>query len=110
ACRRFRCAVGKAVHDAASDEDGFTRRQVDIPAVNPPGCRAAQSINRLVPAVMVMRYRHPRVRLQRHLEHVDAAGGVVLALQESQLERAEVDDFRHGIWLLSANAATTAAY
>lgn len=74
-------------------------------AVNPPGRGAGQSINRLVPAIMVVRYGHARVRLQRHLEYVDAAGGVVLALQESQPERAEVDDFRHGTLLLSANAA-----
>jgi hypothetical protein len=43
-----------------------------------------------------MRDRHSRIRLQRHLEHVEAAGGVVLALQELQPKRAEIDDFSHG--------------
>ena len=93
------------MHDAAFDEDGFARPQVDVLAVNLPGRRPVKSKNRLVPAIMVVRYRHARVRLQRHLEHVDAAGGVVLALQESQPERAEVDDFRHATLLLSADAA-----
>jgi hypothetical protein len=84
------------MHDAAFDEDGFAGRNVDILAVDPPARRARYSVNGLVPAFVIMRDRHPRVRLQRHFEHVDTAGGVVLALQKSQFERAEVDDFRHG--------------
>jgi hypothetical protein len=42
-----------------------------------------------------MRYGHTRIRLYRHLEHVEAAGGVVFAVKKPELERAEVDGFRH---------------
>src|SRR3981081_4446940 len=97
------------MHNAAFDENGFAWRYLDIIAVDSPGRYALETVNRLIPAVVVVRNRHARVRLQRHLEHVDATGGVVLALQESQLQRAEVDDFRHGILLSSAHAATMTA-
>jgi hypothetical protein len=43
-----------------------------------------------------MRYGHARIRLYRHLEHVDAAGGVVFAVKKPELERADVDGFGHG--------------
>ena len=97
------------MHDSALDEDGLAGHEIDILTVDPPGRNAGQPVDRLVPAIMVVRDRHPRVRLQRHLEHVEAASGVVLALQEFQLQRAKVDDFRHGILLSSANATTMAA-
>jgi hypothetical protein len=42
-----------------------------------------------------MRDGHSCVRLQGHLEHVDAAIGRILALQEFQREAAKVDGFGH---------------
>src|SRR6202042_3059106 len=86
----------KTVYDAALDENRFPGPKVDIVAVNPPGRGAGESINRLVPPIVIMRHRHSGIRLHRHLEHVDTPGGLVLALEKFQPERAHLDDFNHG--------------
>src|SRR4051794_6752415 len=84
------------MHYSALAEYGLAGRKIAILAIDPPGRDAAQPVNRFVPAIMIMRDRHPCVRLQRHLEHVEAAFGVVLALQKFQLQRAKIDGLGHG--------------
>jgi hypothetical protein len=51
-----------------------------------------------------MRDRHSCIRRQRHLEQVDAAAGRVLALQEFELQRANIDQFGHGVLACGSRA------
>src|SRR5580698_6071474 len=44
---------------------------------------------------MVVRNRHARVGLQRHLEHIEAAAGALFVLQKFELQRTKIDDFGH---------------
>src|ERR1700733_14010299 len=92
------------MHDAALDEHGFAGSDVDIPAVNPPGRLAGQSVNGLIPALMIMRDGHARIRLPRHLEHVETAGRLVLVVEKPELEGTKIDGFSHDA-LLSRLAA-----
>ena len=89
--RGLTAAVGEPVDHAAADEDGSTEDEVDVLAVDPPGRGAGKAVDRLVPALVMVRHRHPRVRLQGHLEHVDAAAGLLPALQEAELQGTHAD-------------------
>src|SRR5204862_6117126 len=95
--RRLR-VVAKAVHHAALDEHALPGPDLDIAASDPKNGHAGEAVDRLVPALMMMRHRHAGVRLQRHLEDVDAAAGLVLALQKAKLHPRNAYDLRHEVW------------
>jgi hypothetical protein len=95
------------MHHAALDEDSFAGCEVDIVTVDAPAGGTGEPVDRFIPSIVVVGNRHPRVWLQRHFEHVETAGSVFLALQELKLQRAEIDDFRHGFALLEENEVLT---
>ena len=88
ATRRLLRIVAEGVNDPALDEDGLTGLEHDVLAVDAPGRSAGQPVNRFVPALVIMRDGHARVRLHRHLERVEAAGGLFFGLEKPELEAA----------------------
>src|SRR6266849_719150 len=96
ASRGSSAAVVEPVNDAATDEDCVTGPDFDHLAVDGECHDAGKSINRLVPIAMIVRYRHASTGWAGHFEHVQTAGAIMLAAQETQLERTDADVFGHG--------------
>jgi hypothetical protein len=73
ATRRLLSIVTKAVNNPALDEDGLTRLEHDVLAVNKPGRGAGQPVNGFVPARVIVGDGHTRVRLDDHLKRIEAS-------------------------------------
>src|SRR6202044_1355792 len=86
AARRLLRLIAEGVNDPALDKDGLTRLGQEILAIDAPSRRAGQPLNRFVPALVIMGDRHTGVGLDRHLEGVETAGGLVLCLKEPKLD------------------------
>jgi len=71
---------GRQRPDRPSPPAGHDRH---VAAVDLEGRAAGQAIGGPVPALVIIRHRHPGVRLRRHPERIEAAGGVVPAVRNS---------------------------
>src|SRR5260370_15351665 len=89
-------AVVEPVNDTAPDEDRVAGPDFDHLAVDGECHDAGKPIDRLVPIAMIVRYRHASSGRAGHFEHVQTAGAIMLAAQETQLERTDADVFGHG--------------
>ena len=94
ACR-LRRVVPEGMHRTALDEGGLAGPDRDFLAVDAKGLTAAESVDRFIPAFMIVRRRYLRVWLHGHLEQIKAARGFFLAVQELQLQAADCYFFRH---------------
>ena len=88
---RLLSIVAKAMNDPALDEDGLTRIEHDVLAIDAPGRRAVQPVNGFVPPLVIVGDGHARVRLDGHFERIEAAGGLFLGLKKPELEPANAD-------------------
>ena len=88
ATRRLLRVVAEGVNDPALDEDGLTGPEHDVLAVDAPSRGAGQPVNGFVPALVIVRDGHARVRLDGHFERVEAAGGLFLGLQKPEFQAA----------------------
>lgn len=81
--------------DTAGDEDGLAGLQRDVLAIDAPSCHACEAVDGLVPVLVVVGNWQPRIGEDRHLEHIEAAPGTLLALEKLQFDAAHVYDFWH---------------
>jgi hypothetical protein len=77
------------------DEDTVAWANIDRYAVNCEGRDAFEPVDALVPIAVIMGHRHVRAGLATHLEHVEAAAGFVLALQEAKGDGPAANDLWH---------------
>src|SRR5829696_5030812 len=87
--------VAEAMDDAALDEHTLAGANLGVLAIDPPRRDTRQSIDGLVPPVVMVRHRHAGIWLHRHLEHVNTAFRVVLAVKEPQFQTVEAYRFWH---------------
>ena len=70
---------------------GLTGLEHDVLTVDAPGRGAGQPVNGFVPALVIMGDGHAGVRLDRHFERVEAAGGLFFGLKKPELEAANAN-------------------
>ena len=75
--------VAEGVDDPGLDEDRVSGLKCDVVTVDAPGRHAHQPDNRFIPVLVIVRDRHPRVRLHGHFKRVETAAGALLRLGET---------------------------